>query len=276
MQVGIETRRAPSSEGASIFYRVYESGAPRRGTVILVHGLASSGGQFDEEAKRFALKGYRVLVPDLRGHGQTGAPRQPIRVSDYSIPVLAADMLAVLEHAGAENVHWVGNSLGGILALSLLGTPARTRIESLALFGTCFALDLPAAVSPVFKLAFLPGLATTAWLTARSTTGNSLGQRAIVAAIRQLDVDAAAAIASHVRRYDFRANALGYERPLLLLRGGKDRAVNLGLRRDLDTFAARPNFTGVDLPRGGHCANFDMHEEFCAALEAHWARAAAS
>ncbi|WP_161796888.1 alpha/beta fold hydrolase [Devosia soli] len=271
----IERQHAPAGHGTSIFYRLYPARSPERGAVILVHGLASSGIQFDAEAKRFAAQGYRVLVPDLRGHGETGAPRQPIRIEDYSIPTLAADMLALLDHAGVESVHWVGNSLGGILALSLLGTPAKARIKTLAIFGTCFALDLPSPVVSLVKMVFLPGAARTAPLVARTTTINPRGQRAIVEAIKQFDAGAGAAIAAHVRRYDFTAIALAFRAPLLVLQGGKDHAVNLALNKQLVQFMPRANFTHVVLPRGGHCANFDMHDEFCAALETHWARAAA-
>lgn len=241
--------------------------------ILLVHGLASSGMQFHHEALHFANKGFRVLVPDLRGHGSSGVPDGPVATTDFTIPTMAGDLIDVLDHAGARDVHWVGNSLGGILALWLLGTPLVSRLRSLVLFGTCFSMALPAQASRALRLSFLPGADLTAWLTARTTTASPSGREAIEGAIKQFNVDAGAAIVSNVRAYDFVANARAYDRPLLVLRGGRDHAVNLCLRGDIGKFTDRPNFRRMDLPKGGHCANFDMPDAFRAALEEHWANA---
>ena len=262
-----------TASGVHLSYAQYRPHGAPRADVVLVHGLASSGEQFHHEALRFAGQGFRVLVPDLRGHGASGVPGGPIVTADFAIPTMAGDVLAMFDHAAALDVHWVGNSLGGILALWLLGTQHATRLRSLALFGTCFSMNLPAGVSQVLRLSFLPGAAITGRLTARTTTASPIGRQAIAKAIRQFNVGAGAAIAANVRRYDFLANARSYERPLLVLWGQRDRVVNLGLGGDIGKFADRPNFSRVDLPRGGHCANFDMPDEFCTALERHWARA---
>lgn len=272
----VDVRRHQISSAAK-FPLVYDEyrpvhGAPRA-DIMLVHGLASSGIQFTGEARRFAEQGFRVLVPDLRGHGLSGVPAGQIAPADFAIPVMAQDLVDILDHAGAGAVHWVGNSLGGILALWLLGTPARDRLRSLALFGTCFSMNLPMQVRHLLRAAFFPGTAATAWITARTTTGNPAGRKAIETAIRQFNLDAGAAIVANVRNYDFVANARAYKRPLLVLRGGKDYAVNQGLRGDIGKFDDRPNFWRIDLPQGGHCANFDMPDAFCTALEEHWGRA---
>ena len=259
-----------TAEGVSIRYRDYRPHGAVRATAMLVHGLASSGQQFEEDARYLGERGYRVLVPDLRGHGQSGVPPGLVRSADFILPVLAQDLLCVLDHAGASRVHWVGNSLGGILALFLLGTPNAARLRSLTLFGTCFALQLPRRVGSLVPLAFVPGKAMTAALTARLTTTSPIGRQAVAAAIRQLNVPAAAAVADAVRSYDFCDNALGFAGPLLVLRGGRDRLVNLGLGRQVARFAGRPGFTRIDLPQAGHCANLDMPAQFRAALEAHW------
>lgn len=265
-----------SSSGVSLAYSEYcPSGTPIA-DIVLLHGLASSGRQFVREAERFADQGYRVLVPDLRGHGLSGVPNGAIQHADFSIATLAGDLLGVLDHAKAQDVHWVGNSLGGILALYLLGTADAGRLRSLALFGTCFSLDLPASIGLALRAAFLPGRAITARLTAISTTSNPTGRAAIAAAVKQFNIDAGAAIAANIRRYDFVENARAFPRPLLVMWGGLDRAVNLRLRGDLAKLADCPSLLRIDLPLGGHCANFDMHELFCETLLEHWTRSDAS
>jgi pimeloyl-ACP methyl ester carboxylesterase len=59
--------RIARTDGLDIAYR--EFGAPDGAAVVLCHGLCASGRQFEADARHFAGLGYRVLVPDLRGHG---------------------------------------------------------------------------------------------------------------------------------------------------------------------------------------------------------------
>lgn len=271
MRTTILRHRLDSPSGVRLAYAEYLPRDRSGSDILLVHGLASSGRQFHHEALHFASKGFRVLVPDLRGHGTSSVPDGPVATTDFAIPRMAGDLIEVLDHAGARDVHWVGNSLGGILALWLLGTPLVSRLRSLVLFGTCFSMALPAQTSRALRLSFLPGANLTAWLTARTTTASSIGREAIKAAIKQFNVDAGAAIVSNLRSYDFMANARSYDRPLLVLWGGRDHAVNLCLRGDIGKFTDQPNFRRIDLPKGGHCGNFDMPDAFRAALEEHWA-----
>jgi 3-oxoadipate enol-lactonase len=188
--VAMELCRLTGSGGVPLVYREYRPSGATRADVVLVHGLASSGVQFEAEALRFAGEGYRVLVPDLRGHGASGVPVGAILTQDFAPAVMAADMIAVLDHADARHVHWVGNSLGGILALHLLGTAHGERISTLALFGTCFSMNLPAQVSQVLRSSFLPGAGITGWITALATTSNPAGRQAIATAIAQFNVEA--------------------------------------------------------------------------------------
>lgn len=263
-------RRLETASGVSLAYAEFLPERSTGGDVVLVHGLASAGLQFHEDALHFARRGHRVIVPDLRGHGMSGVPEEPWRATDFSISVLAQDVIDMLDHAHADRVHWVGNSLGGILALHFLGTTMAERLESLAVFGTCFSMSLPGHIELAVKLAFPLGAKVTAALTARATTRSPFGRRAVEAAVMQFNPEAGAAIVANLRRYDFIANARRYDRPLLVLRGGRDHAVNMRLCRDIDRLADRPNVRRVDLIDGGHCANFDMPDAFRAALETHW------
>lgn len=259
-----------STSGLALAYAEYLPRGSSSFDILLVHGLASSGAQFHLEALRFAGRGFRVLVPDLRGHGRSGVPQGPITEADFAIAVMAGDLIEILDHARASQVHWVGNSLGGILALWLLGTRHNGRLRSLALFGTCISMNLPAQIGLALRAAFLPGRAITARLTALATTRSGVGRQAIETAIGQFNIRAGAAIAANVRQYDFHANARSFQRPLLVLWGGLDRAVNLRLRGDMAKLVDHPNVRRIDLLSAGHCANFDTHDLFCTSLLGHW------
>ena len=258
-----------ATDGTSLSHRSF--GPPDGDTIVLCHGLAAGGSQFDADAAHFAGLGYRVLVPDLRGHGQSGAPATAAPGA-FSIRTLADDMGALLDHAGAGPVHWVGNSLGGILALDLVGRHPE-RFRSLALFGTAFALNLPSMVAPVFPLLYgVLGADLLARIAAFNTTRHAPARPVIAAMARAFDPRIGAAITAHIRRYDLLDNALAYAGPLLVLVGGRDTAVNLALRPALKRIGARPNWTITDLPDGGHCANLDATTEWRQALTDFWTR----
>lgn len=62
---------------------------------------------------------------------------------------------------------------------------------------------------------------------------------------------------------------------MLLLRGGRDAAVNAALAPTLETMRDRSGFALADLPKGGHCANLDATNAWRAALLDFWRRAEA-
>ena len=68
--VSVAERRVQREYGFEIAYRVYRPVGMPMGTAILVHGLASFGRQFERDAEHFTTLGYRVIAPDLRGHGE--------------------------------------------------------------------------------------------------------------------------------------------------------------------------------------------------------------
>src|SRR5690606_36020114 len=132
---------------------------------------AAGGAQLMADAEYFASRGYRVLVPDLRGHGRSGKP-QPISRETLSLTRLAQDLREMLDHAGAGAVHWVGNSLGGILALAMLPEHEK-RLRTLATFGTSYKLDVPDFWAPLVPVVqALMGKRLTGWIVAQGTTKN--------------------------------------------------------------------------------------------------------
>jgi pimeloyl-ACP methyl ester carboxylesterase len=91
---------------ATLYYREQGAGDP----LVLVHGFTATGEGWATAVATALADRYRVLVPDLRGHGRsTGAP-------DAGHGRDAADLVALLDHLGLERAHFVGHS-GGALAL---------------------------------------------------------------------------------------------------------------------------------------------------------------
>ncbi|MHB1104299.1 MAG: alpha/beta fold hydrolase [Devosia sp.] len=251
---------------------VYDDLGPRDGVpIVLCHGLAAAGEQLEADAHYFAGLGYRVLVPDLRGHGRSGKPA-PLSAAGFSIPRMAADLVAMLDDAGVDPVHWVGNSLGGILALELLPRqPARFR--TLATFGTAYRLSLPrwgARFIPLGYALFGPRLIAgmTAWGTTRAPSARPLIEKLVA----RFDPQVGRCVAENLSNYDLIANAVAATLPILMLRGGRDAQVNAALGPTLKAMQGRPNFALVEVPEGGHCANLDATEVWRTELLKFWRR----
>lgn len=91
--------------------------------VLCVHGLTRTGRDFDFLARRLALRGLRVIAPDLPGRGRSEWVANP---ADYHTPLYLSAMSAVIARSGAAAVDWVGTSLGGHVGMemaALSGSP---------------------------------------------------------------------------------------------------------------------------------------------------------
>ncbi|GBF87341.1 alpha beta hydrolase [Raphidocelis subcapitata] len=124
----------------------------RRHPVVLCPGLASGGIEsFDLDprvsmAAHLARRGYDVWVPDLRGNGRSDRPSWWDRSTWWTVDEhLALDLptviAAVLAETGAASVHWVGHSMGGMLAVGALsrGLECASALRSVTLLASgCF------------------------------------------------------------------------------------------------------------------------------------------
>jgi len=107
---------AESRASNGIFFRVVGEGEPLR----LLHGVMATGEMFDPLVP-FLQSGFRMLIPDLRGHGKSGELPGP-----YDVPALAADLDPVIAESGFERCAVLGYSHGGAVAQQL----AHARPES--------------------------------------------------------------------------------------------------------------------------------------------------
>ncbi len=97
--------------------------------LLLVHGLLCTGELFDLLAPSLGHT-YRLIAPDLRGHGQSQHLPEP-----YDAESLAADLAPTLNRLGIETVHVLGYSHGGAVAQVFARTHP-DRVRSLVLVST--------------------------------------------------------------------------------------------------------------------------------------------
>ncbi len=114
------TRETVASGEARLSIRI--DGSAGKPWLLLSNSLAADLSMWDDQIAALT-KTHRVIRYDTRGHGESSVPPGP-----YSFELLVGDMVAILDHVGAESADIMGLSLGGMTALGLgLAHPERVR-----------------------------------------------------------------------------------------------------------------------------------------------------
>jgi pimeloyl-ACP methyl ester carboxylesterase len=139
------TQFVTAPDGVRIAYEVAGEGDP----VVLIHGFAAGRGQNWKTPGWYETldgAGYQVIALDCRGHGESDKPHDS---KFYGHDVMARDVLAVMDAAGASTAHVMGYSMGGFIAMHLLlENPERIRKVVIGGVGASY-LDRTAAVDAV-------------------------------------------------------------------------------------------------------------------------------
>lgn len=124
---------------------VAEWGDPAAPAVVMWHGLARTGRDFDTIAATLAPR-WRVICPDTIGRGLSSWSSAPD--ADYTLAAYAAHAAEMLDLLGVATCRWVGTSMGGALGMIAAAGPLRGRIERLVLNDIGPSLN-PAAVERI-------------------------------------------------------------------------------------------------------------------------------
>lgn len=115
-----------------------EAGDPEGPAVVLLHGFTSDNRMWLPVAEALS-QDYRVIAPDMRGHGRTTAPEDP---DAYTMEAFADDVKALLDHLEVDICALAGCSFGGMVALQF-ATTWPERLAGLVLSDTSAAYDHP-------------------------------------------------------------------------------------------------------------------------------------
>ncbi|MFG2651410.1 alpha/beta fold hydrolase [Streptomyces sp. NPDC048436] len=102
-----------------------EASAP---PLVLLHGGGQTRHAWDRTGPRLAALGWRVIAPDLRGHGASDWSAN----GDYDLDLFADDVRALVAELGGRPL-LVGASLGGLSSLLAAGETPRAAIRTLVL-----------------------------------------------------------------------------------------------------------------------------------------------
>jgi 3-oxoadipate enol-lactonase len=115
------------SNGCPIHFEV--EGDASKPVLMFCNSLGTTLHMWDGQMPE-ALKHFRVVRYDRRGHGKSGVPTGP-----YNMEMLGRDALAVMDAAGVDKINWCGLSMGGMVGM-WLGANAPQRCNRLILSNT--------------------------------------------------------------------------------------------------------------------------------------------
>jgi pimeloyl-ACP methyl ester carboxylesterase len=106
--------------GVNVYYEVHGSGP----LLLLTHGYSSTSAMWQGQIEALS-KHHRLVLWDMRGHGESDYPDDP---TAYSEALTIADMAALLDEVGAKSAIVGGLSLGGYMSLAFYRAhPERVR-----------------------------------------------------------------------------------------------------------------------------------------------------
>jgi 3-oxoadipate enol-lactonase len=167
------------------------------------------------------LAGLRVVRMDTRGHGGSDAPD-----GDYALPMLAADVAAVMDAAGLADAILAGVSLGGMIAMQMaLDHPA--RVNALLPICTSATMDPVAWDTRVRKvrdegMASIVDLAMSRFLSLNFVAGNPATTQRVEKGLLEMDPAGYAGCAAAIRDMDIRGRLQGLDLPVVVVTGSLD------------------------------------------------------
>ncbi len=234
-----------------------------RPVVVFSHSLGADSWMWAPQAESLAAD-YRVVLVDTRGHGKSDAPAGP-----YSVDLLARDVLAAADAAGADRFHMCGLSMGGHIGL-WIASHRPERLASLIACNTAARLSTSeawmeriAAVASggmdsvrdaVIANWFAPGFAGSNpdWFVLAHDVFSSLSP------------DGYAACCSALAASDLTEAVAGIDVPTLIIGGRHDVATPSAQARWLHEGIAGSELTIFD--DAAHLSNLDVPDAFTARL----------
>ncbi|MSM41166.1 MAG: alpha/beta fold hydrolase [Geobacter sp.] len=253
-------------DSARIFYEDQGGGPP----LVFIHGWSMSGRAWRFQAEPFAAAGYRVIVPDLRGHGQSTAPGGQVTLQGCG-----DDLATLFSELGLSGVVLIGWSLGALVSLAAFPR-LRSSLEGMALVGGTPRFTAtegyPHGVAPTepkgmgirlrrdFQKTmgeFFRGMFASGELSRQQE--NRIA-REIVMRGRQPDPDVALSTLAILASADLRAGLGAIDLPVMLLHGSLDTVCPVAAARYM---AEQIPGAGLELMDGcGHAPFMSHPEEF--------------
>ena len=282
------------SDGTPIAYA--ELGHGHRIPVVLANGWSCCDAYWADVAPHLSGLGHKVLLPDNRGHGESGLPRPPgfrarnITRDDVSLERIARDVLEVCDDAEVDEAVFVGHSMGVQTILEVC-RQAPERVRGLvAVAGpyenpmkTLYGVGYFDRLFPVghFAVRLMPELLTPALRAGMKNTRLSYNAAVVLrAATRKLSADRLAPYLAHLATRDplvlfkmiesMRDHSAAdllpeLVTPLLILAGRQDAFTPPATQQKMHELAPGSEIVWFD--EAGHCLPLEEPDAVILAIE---------
>ena len=235
--------------------------------VVFAHGLATDLTMWDELTA--ALKDrYRVLRYDARGHGGSAATG-----GDYTLDMLVADAIGILDALGIAHCHFGGLSMGGMVTLGmLLDHPGRLISAVIADSRHSTTSEFTAAWHERAAEVRRGGVGSVVASTVRRWSSAGLAERnpAVIARmeamIRRTSDRGYCGCAPALARLNYGHRLGEIDRPTLLLCGSEDHGAPPENTQQMHAAIKGSRF--VEIKQAGHISNIEQPDIFNQAVAA--------
>ena len=245
------------SDDAEIFYTVMGDGPP----VVLLHPFPANHKIWLPAAELLAGR-YRLIVPDLRGHGQSTPGNGPATMQKHT-----SDLVRLAEASGVGKAVYAGVSIGGYILFELWRRH-RDRVSGLILCDTRAGADTDEGRANRLKASddvekqgpvpFIDSMIPKLLGDTTRTTRPDLVERARKMMLEASVAGIAAVQRGMAARPDSTADLKTINVPTLVIVGAEDTLTPLGEAESMQRQIAGSRLQVI--PRAGHYAVFEQHE----------------
>lgn len=244
--------------GIEVAYQRHGQGTP----LVLIHGFPLDHSIWNEVVPLLQAT-FDVIVPDLRGFGETALGDSP-----FTMDGLASDIAGLLDQLGLARAAVAGHSMGGYIALAFARNYP-TRLSGLGLVATQTLADPPDRKAGRYKSAEeIAANGTGSIVTsmpAKVTPSTRLQEVARQLMLRQRAESMAAALKAMADRPDSTPLLAKLSCPVVVVHGNADEAIPFDRARDIKS--AHPAAELVELPGVGHLPMLEAVEATASALK---------
>ncbi len=270
------TQTCPMSDGVPMHYRDFGTGP----VLLLVHGWAASGDFFAALAERLATD-FRIVIPDLRAHGETPAGSGPL-----DIDLLANDLQTLIAALDLRNIVALGWSMGATVLWRMMAQNGHARFAGLIIedmsprilntetwaLGMATGMDIAGSGRaieamrndwPAYAAAFAPRM------FARGCAAREPEMiEDIVARLSRRDGGAMADLWLSMASHDLRESLPAMSLPTLVVSGARSEAYGPETSRYL--VETLPDAQSITFAKSGHAPHLEEPDGFASAV-AHFA-----
>ncbi len=216
-----------------------EHGTPNGPPLILLHGFTQTGDFWANQLATFGAY-YRLIVPDLRGHGRTDNPHGAAGMNHRQF---ARDIIALCQALQIDKAAFCGESTGAMLLLSLATYAPALPVVSILAGGTYYFTEESRAIQLQTSLETLDEGYQVYLQTAHTALGSD-HWRSVVTAFHDLHIHA------HSEDFPEIDELRTIQIPVLLVHGDRDPFFPVAVPTEL--YRLLPNAELCLLPNTGH------------------------